>query len=67
MRIKINANEWGTLRDDQPTILIEEEIGLRYVENSRRTMFDVIDKELFFLSVIKYGISFTDFTNANTY
>lgn len=60
MRVKINIHEngWGTLRYEQP-MLCEEEVGLLNVENSMMSIFDVIDKKLFFLSVIKHGIKFT--------
>ena len=59
MKIKIDHDKWGTLFDDA-AMPFDEEVGLSYVKNSRRTMFDVIDKELFFLSIIKYGITFTN-------
>lgn len=57
MKIKIDHNEWGNLFDD-PAMPFDEEVGLSYVKNSGRTIFDVIDKKLFFLGVVKYGITF---------
>ena len=66
MRVKINIHEngWGSLRYEQP-MLCEEKVGLLHVENSMMSIFDVIDEKLFFLSVIKYGMSFTVLDNAS--
>jgi hypothetical protein len=58
MRIKIELSEFGTSKGKH--ILFDaEEIGLRYVENSMGRVFDTIDEQLFFLMVIKHGITFT--------
>lgn len=58
MRIKIEPEGFGTLKDG-PFICDAEEIGLRYVENSMGRVYDVIDKQLFFLMVVEHGITFT--------
>jgi hypothetical protein len=55
MRIKI-------IKDESPYIpfeLKDSDLGLKYIPNSRN-LFDVIDKPLFFLMVIKYSISFEE-------
>jgi hypothetical protein len=36
----------------------KEELGLKFVEMSLPSTFDVVDDKKFFLAVIKYGIKF---------
>lgn len=58
MRIKIESDVFGTL-GRTPFILSDADIiGLHYVENSRGRVFDIVDEQLFFLMVVKYGITF---------
>jgi hypothetical protein len=56
MRIKIS--DWGTLASSF-TYLEDGDIGIRYI-NLSKNLYKVLDKELFFLSVIKYGIAFEE-------
>jgi hypothetical protein len=55
MRIKLikSTNRSALLELD------DADLGLKYISNSRN-LFDVIDKQLFFLMVIKYGITFEE-------
>ena len=50
-------------RDENPNNipfeLEDSDLGLKYISNSRN-LFDVIDKPLFFLMVVKYSISFEE-------
>jgi hypothetical protein len=59
MCVIIYSKGWG----DHPQSLYEnyatyvKNVGLEFITN---TLFKVIDKQLFFLSVIKYGISYEE-------
>lgn len=58
MIIRIPPDKWGIPRVE----LInydEKKFGLMYITNSRG-LFEVIDKELFFLSIIKYGMEYEE-------
>ena len=54
MRIKIS--NWGTL-SSSPKYL--DDMGLRYISISSN-YYNVIDKKLFFLSVIEHGIVYKE-------
>lgn len=56
MRIKIS--DWGTLASSF-TFLEDGDIGIRYISLSKN-LYTVVDKELFFLSVIEHGIVFQE-------
>jgi len=55
MRIKITKAEYS----DIPFKLKDIDLGIKYITNSK-DLYDVIDKRLFFLMVIKYGIEFVE-------
>ena len=59
MKIEIYGNGWGTYNTIDSNM---QDIGLKYSIAKRMagTNFEVIDKNLFFLSVIKYGITFNE-------
>lgn len=56
-RIEIYGNGWGTYN---PIISNIQDIGIKYPRREAGTNFEIVDKELFFLSVIKYGITFNE-------
>jgi len=56
-RIEIYGNGWGTYN---PNIFNMQDIGIKYLKRQAGTNFDIVDEELFFLSVIKYGITFNE-------
>ena len=58
MRIRIQKHDWGDYSQQTAGCFCDfaENVGLRYIENSSATMFDVIDEKLFMFSIIKYGI-----------
>ena len=55
MRIKIK----NAFSCKIPPDLKDDDLGLKYITNSVR-LYDVIDKQKFFLMVIKYAIEFED-------
>lgn len=54
MIIQINPIDWG--ETPKNTILLKD-MGLEY---NVPTLYKVIDKQLFFLTVIKYGITYKE-------
>lgn len=54
MSVRITDTNWGSA----PFEPIDK-LGLCYTSNI--DIYTVIDKELFFLSIIKYGIQFTNY------
>ena len=61
--MKIKVINWGSMFTNYSGInsdyIDDAEVGLHYISLSK-THYDVIDKQLFFLSVIKYGIEFEE-------
>lgn len=58
MCVIISAKAWGDLQPlhkTYPTYV--KDMGLEFITN---TLFKVIDEQLFFLSVIKYGIIYEE-------
>ena len=55
-------------RDENPNNipfeLEDSDLGLKYISNSRN-VFDVIDKQIFFLMVIKHSIVFEEVYNVS--
>ncbi len=47
-----------------PFELEDSDLGLKYISNSRN-VFDVIDKQIFFLMVIKHSIVFEEVYNVS--
>lgn len=59
MKIEICGNGWGTYKHTYTANL--GDIGIEYATARKAGVyFNVIDEELFFLSVIKYGITFNE-------
>lgn len=57
-RIEICGNGWGTYKHTCANVA---DIGIEYATARKAGVyFNVIDEELFFLSVIKYGITFNE-------
>ena len=57
-RIEICGNGWGTYKHTYANVHV---IGIEYATARKAGVyFNVIDEELFFLSVIKYGITFNE-------
>jgi len=60
--MRIMLIDWGTLNGLNGSFhnyTDDAEIGLHYISLSK-THYDVIDKQLFMLAVIKYGIKFEE-------
>jgi hypothetical protein len=57
-KMQIKIFDWGTLTGSL-THLEDGDIGLRYISLSNN-YYNVIDKELFFISVIEHGIVFKE-------
>ena len=57
MFVRIKEKDWENIPLYLTFDAYVDQIGLRYFSD---TVYKVIDKQLFFLSVIKYGFEFTE-------
>lgn len=56
----INIKSWGNCPED----VWLPSIGIEYIEETdEEAMWEVCDKEIFFLGVIKYGMEYEDVTD----